>query len=63
MLPPVVWFADQDVFLHLLFYSAAGVAAAAALRSAMSWGWKVMLPLALVNMLVTGAVVLALSRE
>jgi len=25
----------------------------------MSWGWKVMLPLALVNLLVTGAVVLA----
>jgi len=25
----------------------------------MSWGWKVMLPLALLNLLVTGAVVLA----
>ena len=28
----------------------------------MSWGWKVMLPLALVNLLVTGAVVLSLHR-
>jgi NADH-quinone oxidoreductase subunit H len=26
----------------------------------MSWGWKLMLPLALANILVTGAVVLAL---
>jgi NADH-quinone oxidoreductase subunit H len=25
----------------------------------MSWGWKVMLPLALINLLATGAVVLA----
>ena len=27
----------------------------------MSWGWKVMLPLSLANLLVTGAVVLALE--
>jgi len=27
----------------------------------MSWGWKRMLPLALVNLLVTGAVVLAIG--
>jgi len=25
----------------------------------MAWGWKVMLPLAIVNLLVTGAIVLA----
>jgi len=27
----------------------------------MSWGWKLMLPLALANLLVTGAVVLAME--
>ena len=27
----------------------------------MNWGWKAMLPLSLVNLLVTGAIVLALS--
>jgi NADH-quinone oxidoreductase subunit H len=27
----------------------------------MNWGWKVMLPLSLVNLLVTGAIVLAIS--
>jgi len=28
----------------------------------MSWGWKTMLPLALVNLLVTGAIVVAWKR-
>jgi len=28
----------------------------------MSWGWKVMFPLSLVNLLVSGAVVLSLHR-
>jgi NADH-quinone oxidoreductase subunit H len=28
----------------------------------MSWGWKLMLPLALVNVLATGAVVLAIGK-
>lgn len=59
VLPPIVWFVLK-MFSFIAFF----VLVRAALPrprydQLMSWGWKVMLPLALANLLVTGAIVLA----
>lgn len=59
VLPGLVWF-----FIKLMSFISFFILLRAALPrprfdQLMSWGWKVMLPLALVNLLVTGAVVLA----
>jgi NADH-quinone oxidoreductase subunit H len=59
-LPPIVWFFIK-MFLFICFF----ILLRASLPrprfdQLMSWGWKLMLPLALANILVTGAVVLAL---
>ena len=59
VLPPVVWFVLKTFVFICAVHPAARRAAAAALRPADGAGWKVMLPLALLNLLVTGAVVLA----
>jgi NADH-quinone oxidoreductase subunit H len=58
-LPPIVWFFIK-MFLFICFF----ILLRASLPrprfdQLMSWGWKLMLPLALANILVTGAVVLA----
>ena len=58
-LPPIVWFFIK-LFLFICFF----ILLRASLPrprfdQLMSWGWKLMLPLALANILVTGAVVLA----
>ena len=58
-LPPIVWF-----FMKLFFFICFFILLRASLPrprfdQLMSWGWKLMLPLALTNILVTGAVVLA----
>ena len=58
-LPPIIWFFIK-VFLFICFF----ILLRASLPrprfdQLMSWGWKLMLPLALVNILITGAVVLA----
>ena len=58
-LPPIVWF-----FMKLFFFICFFILLRASLPrprfdQLMSWGWKLMLPLALANILVTGAVVLA----
>ena len=59
VLPGLVWF-----FIKMFFFIAFFVLVRAALPrprfdQLMSWGWKVMLPLALINLLATGAAVLA----
>ena len=59
VLPWLVWF-----FMKVFFFIAFFVLVRAALPrprfdQLMSWGWKVMLPLALINLLATGAAVLA----
>jgi NADH-quinone oxidoreductase subunit H len=58
-LPPIAWFFIK-LFLFICFF----ILLRASLPrprfdQLMSWGWKLMLPLALANILVTGAVVLA----
>jgi NADH-quinone oxidoreductase subunit H len=59
VLPPVVWF-----FLKTFLFIAGFILLRASLPrprydQLMSFGWKVMLPLALLNLLVTGAILLA----
>jgi NADH-quinone oxidoreductase subunit H len=58
-LPPMVWF-----FIKLFFFICFFILLRASLPrprfdQLMSWGWKLMLPLSLANILATGAVVLA----
>jgi NADH-quinone oxidoreductase subunit H len=58
-LPPIVWF-----FIKMFFFTGFFILLRASLPrprfdQLMAWGWKLMLPLALANILVTGAVVLA----
>jgi NADH-quinone oxidoreductase subunit H len=59
ILPPPVWFAIKTMFFICLFILLRAGLPRPRFDQLMSWGWKVMLPLALVNLLVTGAVVLA----
>jgi NADH-quinone oxidoreductase subunit H len=58
-LPPIVWF-----FIKMFFFIGFFILLRASLPrprfdQLMAWGWKLMLPLALANILVTGAVVLS----
>jgi NADH-quinone oxidoreductase subunit H len=62
VLPPVVWF-----FLKTFFFICGFILVRASLPrprydQLMSFGWKVMLPLTLLNLLVTGGIVLATGR-
>ena len=59
VLPPAVWFAIKTMFFICFFILLRAALPRPRFDQLMSWGWKVMLPLALVNLLVTGAVVLA----
>ena len=59
VLPPPVWFAVKTMFFICLFILFRAALPRPRFDQLMSWGWKLMLPLALVNLLVTGAVVLA----
>jgi NADH-quinone oxidoreductase subunit H len=59
VLPPPIWFAVKTMFFICLFILLRAGLPRPRFDQLMSWGWKVMLPLALVNLLVTGAVVLA----
>jgi NADH-quinone oxidoreductase subunit H len=61
LLPPILWF-----FIKLSFFVAFFILLRAALPrprydQLMAYGWKVMLPLALLNLVVTGAVALAIE--
>ncbi len=61
VLPPFVWF-----FLKMMFFICLFILLRAALPrprydQLLSYGWKILLPLALLNILVTGAIVLAIE--
>ena len=61
VLPSVVWFLLKTFFFISFFILVRAALPRPRFDQLMSWGWKVMLPLALVNLVVTGAVVLAWS--
>ena len=58
-LPPVVWLLVKTFFFICFFILLRAALPRPRFDQFMSWGWKLMLPLALANLLVTGAVVLA----
>jgi NADH-quinone oxidoreductase subunit H len=58
-LPPVVWFLLKTFAVIALLVLIRGSLPRPRYDQLMSYGWKVMLPLALLNLLVTGAIVLA----
>jgi NADH-quinone oxidoreductase subunit H len=58
-LPPIVWFFIKIFFFICFFILLRASLPRPRFDQLMSWGWKLMLPLALANILVTGAVVLA----
>lgn len=61
VLPPIVWFLVKMLFFICFFILLRAALPRPRFDQLMSWGWKVMLPLALANLLVTGAVALAWS--
>jgi NADH-quinone oxidoreductase subunit H len=61
LLPPVVWFLVKTFFFISFFILVRASLPRPRFDQLMSWGWKLMLPLALLNLVVTGAVVLAWS--
>src|ERR1041384_2590474 len=62
ILPPVVWFLLKTFVLICFFILLRAALPRPRFDQLMSYGWKVLLPLALVNLLVTGAVALAWSK-
>lgn len=58
-LPPVVWFALKTTLLICFFVLLRASLPRPRYDQLMSYGWKLLLPLTLVNLLVTGAVALA----
>jgi NADH-quinone oxidoreductase subunit H len=59
VLPPLFWFLAKTFFFICFFILLRAALPRMRFDQLMAWGWKVMLPLALANLLITGAVVLA----
>ena len=59
LLPAGLWFAIKVMALICFFILLRAALPRPRFDQLMSWGWKIMLPLALANLLVTGALVLA----
>ncbi len=62
VLPPLAWFIVKTLVLICLFILLRGSLPRPRYDQLMSLGWKVMLPLALVNVAATGGIVLAVGR-
>jgi NADH-quinone oxidoreductase subunit H len=62
VLPPLLWFFIKTGFFLGLFILMRASLPRPRLDQLMGWAWKLMLPLALANLLVTGAVLLAFYR-
>lgn len=58
VLPPVVWFILKTLLFILFFILLRGALPRPRYDQLMTFGWKVMLPLSLLNLLVTGGIVL-----
>lgn len=61
VLPPLVWFVLKTSVVAVLFMLLRAALPRPRYDQLMAFGWKVMLPLALLNLVVTGGVVLALG--
>src|SRR5437868_237813 len=61
VLPPGLWFGIKTLAFICLFILLRAALPRPRFDQLMAWGWKFMLPLALLNLLVTGAVVLAFA--
>lgn len=61
VLPPIVWFLLKTAILIAFFIITRGTLPRPRFDQLMSYGWKVMLPLALLNLVVTGGVLLAIG--
>jgi NADH-quinone oxidoreductase subunit H len=59
VLPPLVWFLLKTFLFICFFILVRASLPRPRFDQLMGWGWKVMLPLALANLLITGAVALA----
>jgi NADH-quinone oxidoreductase subunit H len=59
VLPPLLWFLAKTFFFICFFILLRAALPRPRFDQLMAWGWKVMLPLALANLLITGAVALA----
>jgi NADH-quinone oxidoreductase subunit H len=59
VLPPIVWFLLKTLFFICLFILLRASLPRPRYDQLMSYGWKVLLPLALLNLLITGGVVIA----
>jgi NADH-quinone oxidoreductase subunit H len=62
VLPPGVWFVGKTFVFICLFILLRATLPRPRYDQLMAFGWKVLLPLALVNLLVTGGVLLAVGR-
>jgi NADH-quinone oxidoreductase subunit H len=62
VLPPLVWFLIKMFFFISFFVLLRAALPRPRFDQLMAWGWKVMLPLALANLVVTGAVALAWGK-
>jgi len=62
VLPPIVWFLLKTFFFICFFILLRAGLPRPRFDQLMSWGWKLMLPLALINLLATGAVILTLGK-
>ncbi len=61
VLPPLVWFALKTLFFICFFILLRASLPRPRFDQLLSWGWTIMLPLALLNLAVTGALVVAFS--
>jgi NADH-quinone oxidoreductase subunit H len=61
-LPPFAWFALKTVFFVAVFILIRGSLPRPRYDQLISFGWKLMFPLALANLVATGGIVLALGR-
>jgi NADH-quinone oxidoreductase subunit H len=57
-LPPLVWFVGKTMALATFFVLMRAALPRPRYDQLMAWGWKVMLPVALLNLMITGAVML-----
>jgi NADH-quinone oxidoreductase subunit H len=60
ILPAPLWFAVKTLFFICLFILLRAALPRPRFDQLMSWGWKILFPLSLANLLITGAIVLAI---